>query len=801
MAAGLPPNEATPSATWATRTDGCVFACPCGAMFPAMRTQAVRLPAEAELAARLRERGPFDGHCPACGREAQGSAAWLELDTRAQRAQLVVPDDRRGDVLDILAAHLAWLRSDPSRAEAWLLQPELVFLGGGDTTARRTAPEETTAHRAVLRAAPRLDAPPPSPAPAPVAAHDEDLAPEPAVTREPPRPPPRHDASTPRPHPARAVAPGVPRLRPEPGTPIPITSGVPQAIGNDGIGGGLSRGAGIGAWIGELVPGATLVVRVQLDDEALGKWQAAKLDARPIHLRNRGYPLLGVRIVGAWMGQLGCIDGVVDVGRPEAIEVFRALSQRFALRLELVGSGGASGQRDVLALGLEANAALCLESARGMLAHGDHPPSQFRAACDALAIEGVEERLAQTKVTIAPGAYQHIVGASEAVRALDHLDRVSRKETLARLLEVEGLPMAEYDAIRRRVLAGSLEHGIVAPRRFWRRVVASGLAEDLGDYVVKLAQHREVHEGEEGDLDAAAAHEAWQSILDVCMRKDLKPPAPLRRALDLPETLPSPGSNAPVAAAGVIDVVDATSEPTLVARLADHRTRLGTASALLQSGRATPRELQHVFEALEHFDNDELLAILPDLSELGPRAVTGMVGKLNSERRELRQAAAILLGMSLDPDALGPLSDALVVEPTNVWLDVARALGGFGPIALRRLCQLLRRDAGSAREQTAIERVARALAEIALSDGLADGSPENGQARPGRDAVAALADAPDPRVSAAARRALATLRDVSESGAAIRGELPLAEVTEVRGFSRRAYEAIMVPELEVEAES
>ena len=34
----------------------------------------------------------------------------------------------------------------------------------------------------------------------------------------------------------------------------------------------------------------------------------------------------------------------------------------------------------------------------------------------------------------------------------------------------------------------------------------------------------------------------------------------------------------------------------------------------------------------------------------------------------------------------------------------------------------------------------------------------------------------------------------------MRGELPLAEVTEVRGFSRRAYEAIMVPELEVEAE-
>jgi hypothetical protein len=35
----------------------------------------------------------------------------------------------------------------------------------------------------------------------------------------------------------------------------------------------------------------------------------------------------------------------------------------------------------------------------------------------------------------------------------------------------------------------------------------------------------------------------------------------------------------------------------------------------------------------------------------------------------------------------------------------------------------------------------------------------------------------------------------------MRGEIPLHEDTAVRGFARRAYEAIMVPELEVEAEA
>jgi hypothetical protein len=722
-------------------------------MVPVWRRMVVVLPEDAAIAARLRTSGPFEGSCPACGRATQGAGAWLEIDAARRRCALVVPTDRRGDLVALLQEHLAWLARHPQLVEPWTLQPQIAFLepalaegntDPGEDTARRAAPDDghTTA-----RAAPRA------------------------------------------PEPARPIA-----ILPEPGTPIPISTGVPQAISSDG--GGVAQRTTIGALLGTLDAdenGAR--IHFEPEDGVGHKWRDAKLEARPLHLRGRGYPLLGVRIVASWMGQVGCLDAFVDVGQPESQAIFRLLAQRFTLRIVASLADGEVLVRELSARGLEPNAALCLESAHAALSTGDHPPQQFAIAIASAAADGVEERLAQTKVTIAPGSYQHIIGAREATRALEHIDRVSRKETLARLLEVEGLPMAEYDAVRRRVLAGAVEHGIVAPRRFWRRVVASGLADDLADYVEKLARNRQIHEGEEGDLDPEAARAAWQGIHDVCLRKDIAPPEALRRALDLPEVAPR-DPTAPKAAAGVIDVVDATAEPTLVARLTDVRTRLRCATELLQSPRTTARELEHLFDALERFDQDELLAILPDLSDGGPRAVAGMVDKLRSPRRELRQAAAILLGMSLDPDALGPLSDALVVEPTNVWLDVARALGGFGPIALRRLCQLLRREAGSAREPTTIERVGRALAEIALSD--AGAGLEGG--RGGHDAVAALADAPDPRVSTAARRALATLRDVSESGAAIRGELPLTEVTEIRGFSRRAYEAIMVPELEVEAD-
>jgi hypothetical protein len=760
-------------------------------MYALERVRILDASAQPELARRVRERGPFQGHCPACGRSGEAIAPWVEVDMRARTAVLVLPEHHRGDVVDALARHLEVMRRHPEICLPFLLQPEI-----------RQALSETTARRAMPTAQP--ESVPPHHATQPM------QVPEPrsrngARPVDPPRRPAHEgeaaredlERSTGR---SEASRPVLMRAEPQPlRSDTSRPPGVPQPISSDGLGPalGLEPLRPIGSEIGELAVEAGIVrLRTPVDPDRLATWKSAKLEVRPIHVRGRGYPLLGVRVVAAYMGQLGCIDGLVDVGLPAAIDVFRALSQRFAIELWFVPAGGEPVVRNVGAPGLEANAALCLESARGALAQGDHPPQQFLAARARLGQESVEERLSPTKVTIAPGAYLHLVGAREAMRALEHLDRVSRKETLARLLEVEGLPMSEYDAIRRRVLAGSLEHGIVAPRRFWRRVIASGLAEDLANYVTRLARNRQVHEGEEGDLEGDQARGAWEAIHDVCVRKDIPAPPELRLALDLPESAPTRASTAPAATAGEINIDDDHERPSLRDRLADGRTRLKAATELLQDTRVGADELGYLFDALDSFDNDELLAILPDLSDLGPRAVSGLVAKLRSERRELRQAAAILLGLSLDPDALGPLSDLLVQELTNVWLDVARALGAFGPIALRRLCQVLRREASTGREHVAIERVGRAFAEIALSDGL--GAPVG--ARPGHDAVAALADAPDPRVSTAARRALATLRDVSESGAAIRGELPLTEVTEVRGFSRRAYEAIMVPELEVEAE-
>jgi HEAT repeats len=825
-------------------SENALYVCRCGTMVAVSRWRWIDADVRPSLLERARRDGPWDGACPSCGEEAMGHAAWLNVQPKAQRAVLVLDPSRRGEVVEELRAHLDRVSTRGEPMPTWMLAPGLEFVESlldmdMDVDVDVTPPrrEETTARRAFFGgrspATPEA-APNPSNHRSPAApegyhgspsnrspeAADGHSGSQTTVRREVSRPLPAapggrpesalHDAS--RPLDDLMAAPTPIELQDSLGGSLPRlahddpNAGVPQLIGSDSPAPEAPRRATtIGAHVADLTLDDVVGFRVRVPVEAIGQWEAARLSARPIHLRGRGYPLVGVRVVGSYMGQVGCIDAVVDVGSALATDVFRRLSERFEVTLSLE-HGSRDVSRIIRAEGLEPNAALCVESARGILARGEYPPQEFDKARRTLEAEPTETRLAPPEVTIASGAYQHIIGAREAVAALENLERVSQKDTLARLLEVDGLPMAEYDAIRRRVLEGSLAHGLCAPRRFWRRLVASGLARDLEDYARRLCAHRAEHEGEEGDLDEDGANEAWLAIHELCRRKDIPPPPELRRALDLPE--PAPTRQRPPArrqASGEIRSGEITSgtQPSLSmvppaavplgTRLRNPSQRLRAATEVLQ-GRASPDDLGQVIDALEEFETSELLALLPDLAELGLRAAPALVAKLRSERREVRQAVVILLGMSREPGAMQRLAEHLVWEPTTVWLDVARALGWYGTAAIRSLCQLLRQETATPREQLAIDRVARALAEIAVAQG-------SGDPQAGREAVRALGEASDPRVSTAARRAMASLAEVTASGAQIRGEIPLSEVTEIRAFARRAYEAIMVPELEVEAEA
>ncbi|MEZ4454700.1 MAG: hypothetical protein R3B09_34940 [Nannocystaceae bacterium] len=735
------------AAEWSWAAD-VVYSCVCGACFAAQRWRWVDAEAQPQLAQMIRRSGPIMGQCPACRRPAEGQGAWLELHPAAEGAELLLGPQQRGEIVASLKRHLQDLEERPDFARAWLLQPVITFLG-----VEGRPPAEDTVPNAVLPVAPA----------APVPAR---VTPIPAAI---PAPLPAAKSA-----PMAAAAPApAPPFRPPPG-PVEI-----QRAAN-----------------GELdVIDGVIVVRLHLDDATARAWATAPIEARPIHFRDLGYPLLGVRVVATMDGGDAVIDGLIDVGDVEAHESFARLAEAFRLDLVIHGARGSTAlRRELVSPGLERNAALCLESASALLAGSEFAPDAFLQASERLDGMSSVDRLRRAEVPLEIGAYEDLRTAVATAEAVDHLDHASGRENLTHLLEVDGLPLAEYESIRKHVLSAAVEYGICPPSRFWRRILIPEVGENAQAIVGRLARTRGAEVG--GELPPELASENWYRLRELCDRKRVRYPAELQGALDDGGGRPlgrRRSQQPPMVASGEIGGPSPAPAPPAASASSSSlgRSRLAKATELIESG-PTPEQVIHVIRAMEEFDDHEILAILPALSELGPIAVPALVEQLRSGRREIRQSAAILLGLARDGRAVEPLCHALLGESTNVWRDIARALGNYGPRVVGSLCELVRHVDAPSRDR-AITRVARAMAEVILSDG-------NTRGGPGRHAVEALVDVQDPSISSAATRALATLGDVSSAGEEIRGERPLAEDTAVRGFARRAYEAITTPELDIVVE-
>ncbi len=771
----VPPVTKVVGASWTVEV---TYACRCGVHYRASRWRWIDSEAMAEEAARTRSGGPLRGRCPGCGAPATGQTDWVELEPSKQRCMLILASNQRHAIAELMREHVAAVAErvrigEVAVAEPWLLRPLWRFEDeSGVTVVRAAGPavvedlEETARRRAPASqgAGPRV---------------------------------------------------GVPAEAPAVGT------GVPKAVGANPWPTQAPATPAANTYLAVLTMDrpATAeaddeeIVTISLDLDAGGRslWGQAALQVRPIHLRQHGYPLIGVRLVASYLGRMSLIDGVVDVGSEDAGELFASLSRRFRVQLVLRGGDGTSViRREVSARDLERNAALCLESARASLARSEYPREAFVKALENLRETPIEGRLRGAAQPLVAGAYRHLISPRETWVALEHLEAASDKGNLAHLFEVDGLSVDEYEAIRRRVLVASVEHGLCAPRRFWRRIIASGLVDDFDDYASKLARARAEADQDGDDLDTEQRGAAWARIAELCDLKQLEYPVELARKLGLEvgdrprrrsraessgrnlSRMQRDDPNRSRSAAGEIQARPARpASGDMREQLREPELRLRIATAALANG--TPEAVDAVFDSLEHFDEEELLAIMPSLAELGTQAVPGLHAKLESPRQQVRQASAILLGIARDASSIVPLLRSLTREQSRVWLDVARAIGGLGTSALERLCALARQAGRGEKfpieQRELLSRIGRAMAEVVIAEGGADSIA--------LDAVDALAASDESDIAYAAGRALATLHDVSVAGAQIRGERSLPDITQLRGFARRAYEAILVPELDI----
>jgi hypothetical protein len=760
-----------------TKVDGAswtvevTYACRCGVHYRATRWRWIDADARPDEVERAHREGPIRGRCPSCGAAASGQTDWVEIAAANQRCVLNLAANQRHAIVELLRDHFAAVAErvrvgELAFAEPWLLRPVWGF--DGEVGIR----EPSSRADAVADAEADAD-------------EQEDTA----------------------------------KRRPPAGPPKPTDVGVPTAVGTQWPAEEDSNSSAANTHVVTPVMERSAtgdddeeLVTIALDLDPVGRslWGQAALQVRPIHLREHGYPLIGVRLVASYLGRMALIDGVIDVASEGASELFASLSRRFRVQLVLRGDDSTSVvRREVSARDLERNAALCLESARASLARSEYPREAFVAALEHLRETPIEDRLRGADQTLVAGAYRHLISPRETWVALEHLEAASDKRNLAHLLEVDGLSVDEYEAIRRRVLVASVEHGVCAPRRFWRRIIASGLVDDFDDYAGKLARSRAEADQDGDDLDHDQRGAAWARIAELCDLKQLEYPVELARKLGLEvsdrprrrtrsdsgKRVPADDPNRSRSAAGEIQARPArTSGANMREQLSDPELRLRVATAALANG-GSPEAVDAVFDVLEQFAEEELLALIPSLAELGTQAVPNLHAKLDSPAQQVRQASAILLGLTKDSSSIAPLLRSLTREPSRVWFDMARAIGGLGTSALERLCAVARQAGRGERfpieKRELLDRIARAMAEVVSAEG------REGSHGIARDTVENLARSSEPDIAYAASRALATLHDVSLAGAQIRGERALPDITQLRGFARRAFEAILVPELDL----
>lgn len=541
--------------------------CACGTFSRARRWLRVDLDAREDLVQRVRKDGSVEGTCGQCGSALRGKAIWLEVSRARAMARLCVPSDRGAEVLAALREQLEGedeIESFPS----WMLRPEIVIApavsagagrhGSGEYTAVEMRPAVEVAvpplgsgvPRAVDVSAPRAASPLPpnrerpttvrTKAPVAVSDEEDDYTPPRGIASEALRLAQQAKALQTEDEVRRRATP----VEPSVGAPDgPDSSPTKIDFREEPEQPGRLDGA---TMLGKLVwRDGRVELRATVDAQLRRVWAQASLRARPVLIRDAMYPLLGVRVLGSYLGESGLIDGLIDVARDEALDIWRALATNFEVTLVLESEGSALEERRQLgATGLERNAAACLDSARALLAGGEFLPDAYETAIAAFCSLNYADRVRPSAVALSGDDFRHVISSEEAKSAIARLDLATQPENVAALIELEGLPMSEFEDVRKRVLEASLEFGLLAPRRFWRRMIGSGLATSDDDYVAKLCAARAQCIADGDELDPVSTQRAWEEIAEFCRAKDLAFPQALRAALGLEEQARESGGTA-----------------------------------------------------------------------------------------------------------------------------------------------------------------------------------------------------------------------------------------------------------------
>ena len=172
-------------------------------------------------------------------------------------------------------------------------------------------------------------------------------------------------------------------------------------------------------------------------------------------------------------------------------------------------------------------------------------------------------------------------------------------------------------------------------------------------------------------------------------------------------------------ARGMPRVTEAWSTDQLIAQLEDAGGNLGggtqrVAAALALCDRADPRAARPVIAAAMKMSRREAVRVLAMAVKFGDAAKPALLDGLASSKAFLRHGSALALALLRSEDATHAVIELLLSEPTELWREIARAIGQIGIEALGTLVRQYERLG----ERAGVEdRVAWAMAHIGVRGG------------------------------------------------------------------------------------
>jgi HEAT repeat protein len=305
--------------------------------------------------------------------------------------------------------------------------------------------------------------------------------------------------------------------------------------------------------------------------------------------------------------------------------------------------------------------------------------------------------------------------------------------------------------------------------------VSEGLARSRRDLIVKLDAGFEELRKDAGafDVDADAADDNLKELaeearaLGVELRRGKKSNGVAIKSEEEPVVSGSIERTPPAG------VTKAKSIDELIAMLDDKATRIQAATELCDRG--DPRAAAPVIAAAKKLSRAEAVRILGKSVKFGSAAAKPLIEGLQSSKAFLRHGCALALALLRSDDGAHAVIELLMSEPTEIWREIARAIGQIGPNALMPLASHVGRLGSDGVTAQITERVSWAMAHV----GVRGGKPALEQMANGQSLMAPIA-----------KQALNLTTNAARDEVRVRPGQATKDVTVNRAFSRRFFEAL-----------